>query len=231
LLSIITVVLNAKDALSFTIDSIRNQKGVSGFEFLVIDGGSKDGTLEVIKDNLDLITGFISEKDAGLYHAMNKGLDMATGSMILFLNAGDYFVGQVLSDSLEPKSLLSVKYQSFFGTLKRARFKESFLGMPYCHQGIVFPNTNIRYDTTFKISADYKFCIDTGVDSSWKVVASKGYIYYHNEGLSNRNYKIRDSEVEAILKKRFGTIPALLFRFKATCKNFAKVIFGLIWRK
>ena len=89
--SIITVVLNAKDDLAHTIDSLRKQNH-NNFEYIVIDGGSTDGTIDVIKNNLDIIDKWKSEKDFGIYDAMNKGLDLCEGSYIGMLNAGDKYM-------------------------------------------------------------------------------------------------------------------------------------------
>ena len=89
-ISIITVVLNARDKVERTIRSVLSQT-YSGVEYIVIDGGSTDGTIDVIKQYKQRISHFISEKDEGLYDAMNKGLQFATGDWIGFLNAGDVF--------------------------------------------------------------------------------------------------------------------------------------------
>jgi len=87
--SIITVVYNAKDDLEKTLKSISSQ--TCRTEVIVIDGGSSDGTLEVIKCNSNIITNYISEKDRGIYDAMNKGVTLASGEWLYFLNAGDVF--------------------------------------------------------------------------------------------------------------------------------------------
>jgi len=88
--SIITVVLNAKKDLIETIESLRSQN-FKNFEYIVIDGGSTDGTLEIIKKNLDIIDKWKSEKDKGIYDAMNKGIDLCQGNFIGMLNAGDKY--------------------------------------------------------------------------------------------------------------------------------------------
>lgn len=88
LLSIITVCLNNKAGLEKTILSIINQS-FSDYEFIVIDGGSTDGSVDVIKKYSDRISIWISEKDNGVYNAMNKGIKFATGLYCQFLNSGD----------------------------------------------------------------------------------------------------------------------------------------------
>ena len=89
--SIITVVRNDRDGLAQTIASVRLQS-CSTLEFIVIDGDSNDGTVDVIRANADIIDYWESRPDAGIYDAMNKGLNRATGEFVLFLNAGDCFL-------------------------------------------------------------------------------------------------------------------------------------------
>lgn len=97
-LSIITVTLNNCQGLQKTFDSVFAQT-FTDYEYLVIDGGSTDGSVELIKKMENKFVYGISEKDNGIYHAMNKGIRKATGEYLLFLNSGDYLVNnEVLSD-------------------------------------------------------------------------------------------------------------------------------------
>lgn len=96
-LSIITINYNNSEGLSRTIESVINQD-CKDFEYLVIDGGSNDGSFDVILDNEQYIHYWCSEKDKGVYNAMNKGIVKATGEYLLFLNSGDFlFDSQILS--------------------------------------------------------------------------------------------------------------------------------------
>ncbi|MGL5317866.1 MAG: glycosyltransferase family 2 protein, partial [Bacteroidales bacterium] len=90
LFSIITVTYNAGTLLTKTIDSVARQT-CADKEYIIIDGASKDNTLEIIKKNSAQIRNYISEPDKGIYDAMNKAFSQATGKYILFLNAGDTF--------------------------------------------------------------------------------------------------------------------------------------------
>jgi glycosyltransferase involved in cell wall biosynthesis len=87
-ISIITITYNAQDFLERTLQSIRGQTS-SDFEYILIDGGSKDGTMAIVEANKDLFSVIVSEKDKGLYDAMNKGLERATCDYVWFMNAGD----------------------------------------------------------------------------------------------------------------------------------------------
>lgn len=90
-LSIITINLNNASGLRKTIESVVSQT-FSDFEYIIIDGGSSDGSVDVIKDNSDKITYWVSEPDKGIYNAMNKGIAKASGEYCLFLNSGDWLV-------------------------------------------------------------------------------------------------------------------------------------------
>jgi glycosyltransferase involved in cell wall biosynthesis len=92
LISIITSTLDAVDALAHTSGSVATQRGAS-FEWIVIDGGSKDGTLPFLRRHEHLIARWLSEPDAGIYDAWNKACALARGEWLLFLGAGDEFAG------------------------------------------------------------------------------------------------------------------------------------------
>ena len=89
-ISIITINYNNLAGLKKTFESVIFQKYLD-FEFIIIDGGSSDGSKEFIESNLEKINYFVSESDNGVYHAMNKGLINSTGDYCLFLNSGDFF--------------------------------------------------------------------------------------------------------------------------------------------
>lgn len=93
LLTIVTVTFNDRLALASTLASFREQEGPTNgeVEFIVVDGGSTDGTDECILRFADLISSHVSESDRGIYHAMNKGLRMASGRFIMYMNCGDVF--------------------------------------------------------------------------------------------------------------------------------------------
>jgi glycosyltransferase involved in cell wall biosynthesis len=91
-LSIITINLNNASGLQKTFDSIFSQD-FTAIEYIVIDGQSEDGSQELIKQYAGKINYCISEKDTGIYNAMNKGISKATGDYLLFLNSGDYLSG------------------------------------------------------------------------------------------------------------------------------------------
>jgi len=97
-ISIITVCLNAVNTIDATIKSVLSQ-AFKNIEYIVIDGASTDGTVALLeKYQQQNVLKFISEPDTGLYEAMNKGIKLSTGDLIMFLNAGDYFVSKEVID-------------------------------------------------------------------------------------------------------------------------------------
>lgn len=100
-ISIITICFNVAGDLEKTIMSVRAQV-FNDYEYIVVDGGSKDATPEIIRSNADVITKWVSEPDKGIYDAMNKGVKMASGEWIIMMNAGDVFAdSQVLASVFE----------------------------------------------------------------------------------------------------------------------------------
>ena len=99
-LSIITINYNNKSGLEQTIKSVVNQNAEKHTEHIIIDGGSNDGSLDVIDENKEHFSYWCSEKDNGIYHAMNKGIAHATGEYLLFLNSGDFLEPEVIATVL-----------------------------------------------------------------------------------------------------------------------------------
>lgn len=173
LFSIITVCYNAEETVGKTIESVLSQT-YKNIEYIIVDGKSTDSTCNIISEYLDdtRIT-FLSEKDTGLYNAMNKAIDMLHGDYALFLNSGDYFVNnKVLQNVFERMNkekhsdLLygNVIRNTFDGT-KRERYggrlsvkKNLLLGKMISHQVMFFRSDIIkkyRYDESFRITADF----------------------------------------------------------------------------
>ncbi|WP_027420220.1 glycosyltransferase family 2 protein [Crocinitomix catalasitica] len=92
-ISLITITYNSDKTLIDTINSVRNQT-YNNIEYIIVDGGSKDETLKIIENNKDIITHFISEPDKGIYDAMNKGVNLATGDIVGILNSDDFYANK-----------------------------------------------------------------------------------------------------------------------------------------
>ena len=167
-ISIITITLNAERYLEQTIASVVNQT-YSNREYIIVDGGSTDGTLDIIKKYESEIDNWISEPDNGIADAMNKGIDLATGDYILFLHSDDYLVN---SSVLERASeyfgdrfdifffqvLHDINGQNQVSSNRPLRWLTNFK-MGSCHQGQLCSRKLFqrigKFDTSFKIDMDY----------------------------------------------------------------------------
>jgi glycosyltransferase involved in cell wall biosynthesis len=121
-LSIITINYNNGLGLLKSITSISNQS-FKDFQFIVIDGGSSDGSLDIIKANKQTIDYWVSEPDRGIYYAMNKGIAQATGSYCLFLNSGDWLATPMTLENVfakKPQADIIAGDVYFFDSLTRA---------------------------------------------------------------------------------------------------------------
>ena len=98
-ISIITVVYNNKETIRSAVDSVLNQN-YDSIEYIVIDGGSTDGTVDIVKEYQDKISVFISEPDEGIYDAMNKGIALATGNVIGILNSDDFYIDEFVIEKV-----------------------------------------------------------------------------------------------------------------------------------
>ena len=169
LISIITVVYNGEKYLEETIQSAINQT-YDNVEYIIIDGGSTDGTLEIIKKYEDKIDYWVSEKDSGIYDAMNKGIDLTSGEWINFMNAGDSFFDTGIMQNI----FQNTSYENIHVIYGNTKFvydeNTSKISIPkskchkYHHQFVhqsAFIYTKIqkkyKFDTSFKIAGDSDF--------------------------------------------------------------------------
>lgn len=115
-LSIITVNLNNAIGLQKTMESVFAQK-FTDYEYIIIDGGSKDGSRQLIEKYVNKLSYWVSEKDPGIYNAMNKGIVKARGEYLIFLNSGDYFVDELVCDKMLADE--NIKADIIYGNLER----------------------------------------------------------------------------------------------------------------
>jgi glycosyltransferase involved in cell wall biosynthesis len=173
-LSIITVVYNSETLIEYTIKSVINQT-YKNIEYVVIDGASKDTTLDLINNYKQHITTLVSEKDGGLYDAMNKGLRFATGDYVLFLNSGDELTSTTIIENLFANFTNADVYYSDTEIINEQRvsvgqrrltapdnltWKSLKYGMNVCHQSFI-PRRVLcgSYDTVRKLNSDYDWVI------------------------------------------------------------------------
>lgn len=178
LVSIVTVVYNGQSHLQEAIDSVRHQT-YPNIEYILIDGGSTDGTVEIIKKNADFVSDWVSEPDGGIYDAMNKGVRRATGTYIGLLNADDLLLPDGVARSVEALEKLDGPgytcaaveladekgrpYAVSAPLPYEEMVKRRFIEIPCPHLG-VFVHRRLyeqigAYDLRFRLSADYDFIL------------------------------------------------------------------------
>ncbi|SFU05168.1 putative colanic acid biosynthesis glycosyltransferase [Kosakonia arachidis] len=171
LLSVITVAFRNYEGVMKTWQSLAHLAKAQNieFEWIVVDGGSQDGTAEFLKNlNGQYNLRFISERDKGIYDAMNKGIDMATGRYALFLNSGDIFHEEIvdvvrqLAEERENAMYIGDALLDFGDGNKLRRSAKHgwyiYHSLPASHQAIFFPVNGLKtypYDLQFKVSSDY----------------------------------------------------------------------------
>ena len=220
--SIITVTYNAEATLEDTIQSVISQT-YHHIEYIIVDGASKDNTLAVIQKYQERIAHVVSEPDKGLYDAMNKGINLATGDYLCFLNAGDSFheddtlqkmvhtlIGNELPDVLYGETAL-VNAERHFLRMRRLAAPEvltwkSFKGgMLVCHQAFFAKRTLAEpYDLSYRFSADFDWCIRVMRKARTLHNTHLTLIDYLEEGMTTQNQKASLKERFRIMAKHYG---------------------------
>ncbi len=170
-LSIITVNYNNKAGLQKTIDSVVAQTW-RDFEWIIIDGGSTDGSKELIEQYQQHFSFWCSEPDKGVYNAMNKGIEKAQGEYLLFLNSGDALydehVLQNVDDLHITADIISGQVERMDNHQLLRTYDKSILMQLYRdtlnHQGTFIKRTlfdDLRYDESLKVVSDWKFWLET----------------------------------------------------------------------
>ena len=227
LFSIITVTFNAANTLPATLASVKSQT-CQLYEHIIMDGASKDNTIEIEKnagiENLKIT----SEPDKGLYDAMNKAIDKSTGEYLIFLNAGDAFHSpntlQNIADVIMDNDFPGIVYgQTQLVDNNRNRigdrhltapetltFKSFAEGMVVCHQAfIVLRKVAVKYDLKYRFSADYEWCLRCLKRSMNNIYIDETIIDYLSEGLTTANRKASLKERFKIMCQYYGTLPTI----------------------
>lgn len=228
LISVITITWNAAEVIAPTLASLRSQT-CHDFEHVVVDGASRDETLELVRRQGVEGARILSEPDGGLYDAMNKGLHMARGRYVVFLNAGDAFFA---SDTLERYARAARKGADIIysdtvivgpdGHIRAPRHlsapetltRKSFAaGMLVCHQAfMVRRDIAPDYNLDYKLSADYDWtirCIEASDPSRCINLHCVG-IRYLSDGLTDRRAAQSLTERFRIMARHYGTFTAVV---------------------
>ena len=236
ILSVITIVYNNARDIERTMLSVLGQT-YQGIEYIVVDGLSNDGTLDLIKKYETRIAKFTSEKDEGIYDAMNKGLALATGDYVIFMNSGDEFFDvdtvSAVFDSADDADIYYGETEMINDAgqslgQRRHKAPKQFtwhgfnLGMSISHQAIYIKRSLIEpYDRQYQLSADIDWIIRAAKKAK-KIVNVNRYVAKYLVGGMSKT-KHRQSLVERfdIMKRHYGLVPTVF--------NHAIIAFNLGW--
>jgi glycosyltransferase involved in cell wall biosynthesis len=217
LVSIITVCFNSENTIQQTFDSIRHQS-YPNIEYIVIDGGSNDSTVDLIINNEDLIDYYISEPDEGLYHAMNKGLSLATGNFIIILNSDDWYEPDTIERLVNAHQISGadivgalaryINADDSSSILPSMRFDHAtLLRMPLRHQTMLIPagiyDEIGPYNTNFPIIADFEFTIRLYKAQKTYFEVSSPLLNFRTTGVSSTELDRLHMEHKELLLKVF----------------------------
>lgn len=226
LFSIITITFNAATTLPATLCSVKEQT-FTNYEYIVVDGVSRDNTVALVEAS-QLPVHMVSEPDKGLYDAMNKGLKMATGEYLIFLNAGDSFhapdtlqrVAEAIGDN-RPGVVYGetaiVDADRNFLMMRRLQAPEKLTwrsfsnGMLVCHQAFIARRDIApMYDLQYRYSADVDWCIRCMKQTDELLNTHLTLIDYLNEGETTRHHRASLKERFAVMCHHYGTLPTIL---------------------
>lgn len=205
--SVVTVCYNAKNVIEDTICSVLKQD-YGCIEYVLVDGDSKDGTLEILNNYKNTVTNYlniewkqISEPDNGIYDAMNKGVEIATGEWIIFMNAGDRFADYTTVSNVLDHNLTG--YDGVFGDTIRVKGSKqiyvvgkelkkikSDIPLPFCHQSVFVRKMHLLthpFDLKYKQAGDYYFFCQLYVNGCKFLHVDIPISFYSMGGISEKN--------------------------------------------
>ena len=214
IISVITVSLNSENTIKRTIDSVVSQL-VDGVEYIIIDGGSTDNTVNIIKNYSAHLSKWVSEEDNGIYDAMNKGIKIAKGDYVCFLNSDDYFEdNEVVNmiNSINDSKDADVVYGNIRYLFPDGKIKYSKLNLDvidFLDKGMYLPHPSLLakkklfgeiglFDAQYKIAADYDWILhlylEKGKDAFFH--SDSFATIFSMDGISNKHY------VQALIESR-----------------------------
>ena len=226
--SIITVTYNASSVIGVTLESVLSQT-YTNYEYILVDGGSTDDTVAVAKASGIEFAHIVSERDNGIYDAMNKGIALATGDYLCFLNAGDAFYATdtlqtVVNAIAEETELPDVLYgetaevdaQRNFVRMRRLQAPNELTwhsfknGMLVCHQAFYARREIVpMYDLKYRLSSDVDWCIKVMKRSKKMVNVNAVVVNYLQNGLSLQHHRKSLAERFCVMSRHYGLLPTI----------------------
>lgn len=246
LVSIITVVFNGGKYLEETIQSVIKQS-YDNVEYIIIDGGSTDGTLDIIKKYEAQIDYWVSEKDTGIYDAMNKGLQLSCGKVVGIINADDYYMNDAIDTSI--KTLLDTDADYTFGDVRiipsNIIVSATFPLKSKIYQGMMYPHISAfikkevyniigLFNTQYKISADFDMAMRIHIGEFRAVYVEQIIGNIHEGGVSSGNLTKKENMDISVQYGRNILLAKVLYlssRIKVLLLNYLPLSFVKFVRK
>jgi len=239
IVSIITVVFNGEKTLDATIKSIQNQN-YENIEYIIVDGASKDATVEIIRSYKDVINKWISEPDKGIYDAMNKGIELASGDYLWFMNSGDeIYAPDTLTKVFQANDFSDIYYgetmmiddngkeigERRLKTPKELSWKSFKQGMLISHQSfIVKKNLVPPYNLKYRFSADFEWCL-LAIKNAKTVTNTHLFLSkFLDGGITKQNIISGLKERFRIMCEQYGIISTLYHHIFISVKFFTYLI-------
>lgn len=225
IVTVITVVYNGEASISDTITSVINQD-YKNVEYIIIDGGSTDKTLEIIKSFGDKIDLWVSERDQGIYDAMNKGITLANGNWINFMNSGDRMtkpdtLSQIFNQKPEADLVYGdalIEHEGYSVLFPVHPINTIWKNSPFCHQACFVKSEvmkNYKFDLQYKIGADHDLFYRAYKNNlTFKYIPVLVCLFDGRDGTTKKRIvqAIKDKR-DIALKHEYSTAKRLYYRF------------------
>lgn len=215
LLSVVTVVRNGEHHVEQAIRSIHSQS-YDNIEHIIIDGGSTDRTLDIVRAYEDHIDFWVSEPDSGIYDAMNKGIGLANGDLVGMLNSDDWYEEEALAEVARVHTagggqdrVIAGKWRIVLDrmnlSIEATPSFHFYMGMPLCHQAMFVPRSVYSsvgpYDTGYRYAADLDMVLRLYTRRVPFVFSEKILVHFRATGASDRYYRESVIEASGIIRK------------------------------
>jgi glycosyltransferase involved in cell wall biosynthesis len=235
LVTIITVIYNDGEHIEDIIKNVTSQT-YPNIEYIIIDGGSTDGTLDVIKKYADTVDYWVSEGDKGIYDAMNKGVRVATGEWVNFMNAGDAFyrsttIAEVI-EAIPPSADLVYGHTYYkedekLTLIKTYNVEHLWMSMICSHQSL-FVRTSILkkrpFDLRYKISSDFDFIYYCYVNKHTFFDTNKKIAVHSVDGISEQNIITRMMERWRIVNSHTPSLKVNIYYFQLLFRKIKRTL-------
>jgi len=214
LVSIVTVVYNGERHIDQAIRSVLSQT-YDNIEYIIVDGGSTDRTLNIIRKYEDHINCWVSESDRGIYDAMNKGIGLARGDLVGLLNSDDWYADGAIAEVVRMYSSDGGKNRVIAGkwnivlerlgiTIEATPSLRFHTGMPFCHQAMFVPKTIYDsvglYDTRYRFAADLDMVLRLYTSNTPFTFSDKVLVHFRATGASDQYYRESVREASEIIR-------------------------------